>query len=35
MITDADLGDYFVSDTVVVETAGARAITQAPHRLTF
>lgn len=32
-ITDADLGDHFVSDTVVVGTDGARVITKASHRL--
>jgi Xaa-Pro dipeptidase len=34
-ITDADLGDYFVSDTVVVGTDAARVVTTAPHRLAF
>lgn len=32
-ITDPDLGDYFVSDTVVVGADGARVITNAPHGL--
>lgn len=32
-ITDLDLGDYFVSDTVVVGADRARVITGAPHRL--
>lgn len=32
-ITDAELGDYFVSDTVVVAADGARVITTTPHRL--
>lgn len=32
-ITDAVLGDYFVSDTVVVGVDGARTITTAPHPL--
>jgi Xaa-Pro dipeptidase len=32
-ITDADLGDYFVSDSVVVGADGARVITNTPHGL--
>lgn len=32
-ITDADLGDYFVSDTVVVGDDSGRVITTTPHRL--
>jgi Xaa-Pro dipeptidase len=32
-ITDPDLGDYFISDTVVVGDDGAEVITTTPHRL--
>jgi len=32
-ITDAELGDYFVSDTVVVGAKCGRVLTSAPHRL--
>lgn len=32
-ITDADIGDYFISDTVIIEEGGAEVITTTPHRL--
>lgn len=32
-ITDPDLGDYFISDTVVVRDDGGEVITTTPHRL--
>jgi Xaa-Pro dipeptidase len=32
-ITDVDVGDYFISDTVIVGDDGAEVITTTPHRL--
>jgi Xaa-Pro dipeptidase len=32
-ITDAELGDYFVSDTVIVGEVGTEMVTTTPHRL--
>jgi Xaa-Pro dipeptidase len=32
-ITDADVGDYFISDTVIVGADGAEVITTTPHEL--
>ncbi|MGH3649208.1 MAG: M24 family metallopeptidase, partial [Acidimicrobiia bacterium] len=32
-ITDAELGDYFVSDTVTVGEKGSEVVTTTPHRL--
>ena len=32
-ITDEEIGDHFVSDTVIVGEDGAEVITTTPHRL--